>query len=135
MVSTTVVEVGVKCAKCHGDDDRKRGALGLAQLHQLRGRVGRGGFQSYCIMVRSSDSQKTKERLEILNQSNDGFYIAGEDLKLRGRETCLASAKAVFWTLSWEMYFRMRPFCRRPARRQADFWRRTRSLRGRSTGF
>ena len=46
--------------------------------------MGRGGFQSYCIMVRSSDSQKTKERLEILNQSNDGFYIAGEDLKLRG---------------------------------------------------
>ena len=58
--------------------------FGLAQLHQLRGRVGRGKEQSYCIMVHSSDSKKTKQRLEILNQSNDGFFIAGEDLKLRG---------------------------------------------------
>ena len=58
--------------------------FGLAQLHQLRGRVGRGDAQSYCIMINTTDSEKAKKRLEILNRSNDGFFIAGEDLKLRG---------------------------------------------------
>ena len=58
--------------------------LGLAQLHQLRGRVGRGKDQSYCIFVSSSDKKETMERLDILNKSNDGFFIANEDLKLRG---------------------------------------------------
>jgi ATP-dependent DNA helicase RecG len=58
--------------------------FGLAQLHQLRGRVGRGKYQSYCIMVNAGDQDGTQERLDILNRSNDGFYIASEDLKLRG---------------------------------------------------
>ncbi len=58
--------------------------FGLAQLHQLRGRVGRGERQSYCIMVDSSGEEDTRKRLDILNRSNDGFYIASEDLKLRG---------------------------------------------------
>jgi ATP-dependent DNA helicase RecG len=58
--------------------------FGLAQLHQLRGRVGRGSHQSYCIMVNGSGGKDTMERLDILNRSNDGFYIASEDLKLRG---------------------------------------------------
>ena len=58
--------------------------FGLAQLHQLRGRVGRGKAQSYCIMINTSDSERAAERLEILNHSNDGFYIANEDLRLRG---------------------------------------------------
>lgn len=58
--------------------------FGLAQLHQLRGRVGRGKEQSYCIMVNASSDKDIQKRLEILNHSNDGFYIASEDLKLRG---------------------------------------------------
>ena len=58
--------------------------FGLAQLHQLRGRVGRGGHQSYCIIISGNDSKETKQRLEIMNKSNDGFFIASEDLKLRG---------------------------------------------------
>lgn len=58
--------------------------FGLAQLHQLRGRVGRGEFQSYCIFVHGKDQAEKSKRLQILNQSNDGFYIAQEDLKLRG---------------------------------------------------
>ena len=58
--------------------------FGLAQLHQLRGRVGRGKHQSYCIFMSGSKTKETKKRLEILNKSNDGFYIANEDLKLRG---------------------------------------------------
>ena len=58
--------------------------FGLAQLHQLRGRVGRGEHQSYCIFVQGTQEKEIRKRLEILNQSNDGFYIASEDLKLRG---------------------------------------------------
>ena len=58
--------------------------FGLAQLHQLRGRVGRGKYQSYCIFIQGNNEENTSKRLKILNESNDGFYIAGEDLKLRG---------------------------------------------------
>ncbi|MCI8485208.1 MAG: ATP-dependent DNA helicase RecG [Lachnospiraceae bacterium] len=84
LVSTTVIEVGVNVpnATVMMVEDAQR--FGLAQLHQLRGRVGRGDAQSYCIMINTSDSEKAKKRLEILNRSNDGFFIAGEDLKLRG---------------------------------------------------
>ena len=84
LVSTTVIEVGVNVpnATVMMVEDAQR--FGLAQLHQLRGRVGRGSSQSYCIMVHTTDSKKAQKRLEILNQSNDGFYIASEDLKLRG---------------------------------------------------
>ena len=58
--------------------------FGLAQLHQLRGRVGRGNYQSYCIMINCVQDEDSNKRLDILNHSNDGFYIASEDLKLRG---------------------------------------------------
>lgn len=84
LVSTTVIEVGVNVpnATVMMIEDAQR--FGLAQLHQLRGRVGRGHDQSYCIMINTTDSDKAKKRLEILNKSNDGFFIAAEDLKLRG---------------------------------------------------
>jgi len=84
LVSTTVVEVGVNVPNATVMMIENAERFGLAQLHQLRGRVGRGKAQSYCIMVHSSDSRRTRQRLEILNQSNDGFFIASEDLKLRG---------------------------------------------------
>ena len=58
--------------------------FGLAQLHQLRGRVGRGDAQSYCIFIYGQDNKKVKERLDIMLKTNDGFKIASEDLKLRG---------------------------------------------------
>lgn len=84
LVSTTVVEVGVNVSNATVMMIENAERFGLAQLHQLRGRVGRGSHQSYCIMVNCSDQEGTQERLDILNRSNDGFYIASEDLKLRG---------------------------------------------------
>lgn len=84
LISTTVVEVGVNVPNATVMMIENAERFGLAQLHQLRGRVGRGEAQSYCIMVNGTKSKAAKKRLEILNKSNDGFFIASEDLKLRG---------------------------------------------------
>lgn len=84
LVATTVIEVGINVPNATVMMVENAERFGLAQLHQLRGRVGRGEHQSYCIFVSGSDQKETKKRLEILNQSNDGFFIAGEDLRLRG---------------------------------------------------
>lgn len=84
LVSTTVVEVGVNVPNATVMMIENAEHFGLAQLHQLRGRVGRGDAQSYCIMVNCSGSKESMKRLDILNKSNDGFKIASEDLKLRG---------------------------------------------------
>lgn len=84
LVSTTVIEVGINVPNATVMLVENAERFGLSQLHQLRGRVGRGSFQSYCIFIHTNDKEESLERLSVLNHSNDGFFIAEEDLRLRG---------------------------------------------------
>ncbi len=84
LVSTTVIEVGINVPNATVMLVENAERFGLAQLHQLRGRVGRGREQSYCIFITTTDQNDTMERLQVLNKSNDGFFISSEDMRLRG---------------------------------------------------
>jgi ATP-dependent DNA helicase RecG len=84
LVSTTVVEVGVDVPNASVMLIEHAERFGLAQLHQLRGRVGRGASQSYCLLMTASKTEASLQRLRVLEQSNDGFFIAEMDLRMRG---------------------------------------------------
>lgn len=84
LISTTVIEVGVNVPNSTLMIIENAERFGLSQLHQLRGRVGRGSHKSYCVLVANVKSETTKRRMEIMTESSDGFYIAEQDLKLRG---------------------------------------------------
>lgn len=84
LVSTTVIEVGINNPNATVMMVENAERFGLAQLHQLRGRVGRGNAQSYCIFINGKETKESMDRLKVLENSNDGFFIANEDLRLRG---------------------------------------------------
>ena len=84
LISTTVIEVGVNVPNSSIMVIENSERFGLAQLHQLRGRVGRGEYQSYCILKYNSNSDVVKQRMKIMQDTNDGFIIAQKDLELRG---------------------------------------------------
>lgn len=84
LVATTVIEVGVNVPNANIMAIENAERFGLSQLHQLRGRVGRGGDQAHCILITDAENEVTKKRMETMCASNDGFYISEQDLKLRG---------------------------------------------------
>ena len=84
LVSTTVIEVGVNVPNANIMVVQNAEHFGLAQLHQLRGRVGRGEYQSYCILIYEGNSRTTKERMKIMKETDNGFIVAEKDLELRG---------------------------------------------------
>ena len=84
LVATTVIEVGVNVPNANIMAIENAERFGLSQLHQLRGRIGRGSEQAYCILITDTDNEITKKRMDTMCESNDGFYISEQDLKLRG---------------------------------------------------
>lgn len=84
IISTTVIEVGVNVPNASVMIIENAERFGLAQLHQLRGRVGRGQYESYCVLTGNAKTETTKKRMKIMTESTDGFYISEQDLKLRG---------------------------------------------------
>lgn len=84
LVATTVLEVGIDVAEASVMLIEEAEQFGLAQLHQLRGRIGRGAYQSYCLLITDPKSEEAKKRIEVIMNLSDGFKIAEEDLKIRG---------------------------------------------------
>ena len=107
LVSTTVIEVGINVPNATVMLVENAERFGLAQLHQLRGRVGRGEHQSYCIFITTSNQNDTMERMQVLNKSNDGFLSHRRICGCVVRETCLESVRAASSNSSWAIFIKM----------------------------
>ena len=94
LVSTTVIEVGVNVPKANLMIIYNAERFGLAQLHQLRGRVGRSSDQAYCVLFHMHVSKRSNERMEIIRKSNDGFWIAQKDMEMRGMGDILGTRQS-----------------------------------------
>jgi ATP-dependent DNA helicase RecG len=94
LVSTTVIEVGVDVANATAMVIEDANRFGLSQLHQLRGRVGRGANQSFCVLVGEAANEEARARMEIMVQTTDGFKIAEEDLRIRGPGELMGTKQA-----------------------------------------
>lgn len=99
LVSTTVIEVGVDVANASVMIIEDANRFGLSQLHQLRGRVGRGSEQSYCVLLADAKSEEAEARLRVMSETSDGFKIAEEDLRLRGPGQLLGTAQSGYGEL------------------------------------
>lgn len=104
LVSTTVIEVGVNVPNSTLMIIENAERFGLAQLHQLRGRVGRGKHQSYCVLIYGSNSEVCRKRMSIMEETNDGFKISEKDLEIRGLENSLELCSMVFQNLKLQIY-------------------------------
>ena len=94
LVSTTVIEVGIDIKDATLMVIYNASNFGLAQLHQLRGRIGRNEFKNYCLLYDESEDEEVLERLNVLVNSNDGFYISEKDLSLRGAGELLGNKQS-----------------------------------------
>jgi ATP-dependent DNA helicase RecG len=94
LVATTVIEVGVDVPNASVMILHHAERFGLAQLHQLRGRIGRGGHKSYCVLLTDGKNPEAMEKLKVLEQSSDGFEIAEADLRLRGPGNVLGTMQS-----------------------------------------
>lgn len=114
LVATTVIEVGVDVPNASLMIIENPERLGLAQLHQLRGRVGRGSAVSHCVLLYKTPlTQTAKLRLQVLRDSNDGFVIAQKDLEIRGRVNCSVHGRPVMRNLKSRIYCAIRACCRK----------------------
>lgn len=114
LVATTVIEVGVDVPNASLMIIENPERLGLAQLHQLRGRVGRGAVASHCVLLYKAPLSKTAQlRLQVLRDSNDGFVIAQKISKFAGPVNCWVRGRRGMRNLRWQIYCAIRPLFRK----------------------